>query len=223
MEDSHVIYPDQKNYEKAYQLAFQLAREKLAGIADIEEQCRKSGTRYQTAGSKKIAVIRYLNQPCQISLPDGEVSPIDAAETLSMRDKLIMLHYFIQAKGTPPAGKLITFRELPEGGVYQPTFAKRTVQPLLDNFGKDAGSLLLSSQPLGGYKADYGDTAITIHAFSRVPITIVIWQGDEEFPSQGNVLFDANITDYLPTEDITVLCEIITWRLVRYLKAGLIS
>ena len=220
MESKHFSLPEQRNYEKAYQLAYQLAREKLAGITDIEEQCRKSGTQYQVVASKKTVIIRYLNQPYQISLPDGEISSTDDTEPISMRDKLIMLHYCISAKGTSPVGKLITFRELPEGGVYQPTFAKRTIQPLLENFGKEPDTLLLFSQRLGGYKADYGDTAITINALSRVPITIVVWQGDDEFPSQGNVLFDANITDYLPTEDITVLCEIITWRLIRYLRAA---
>jgi hypothetical protein len=33
-----------------------------------------------------------------------------------------------------------------------------------------------------------------------------------------NLLFDANIMDYLETEDVTVVCEIITWRLVGYSK-----
>jgi len=220
MEDKHFSLPDQKNYEQAYQLAYQLAREKLAGIGDIQEQCRKSGTQYQIIASKKTVIIKYLNQPYQISIPDGEISAIDDTRSIPMRDKLIMLHYFISAKGTPPAGKLITFRELPEGIVYQPTFAKRTIQPLLNNFGKEPDSLLLFSQMLGGYIADYGDAAITINAFSRVPITIVVWQGDDEFASQGNVLFDANISDYLPTEDITVLCEIIAWRLIGLLKAA---
>ena len=220
MESKHFSLPEQRNYEKAYQLAYQLAREKLAGITDIEEKCRRSGTQYQVSADKKIVVVRYLNQPYFLSIPDGEISSTEDAEPITMRDKLIILHYFISAKGTPPVGKLITFRELPEGTVYQPTFAKRTIQPLLENFGKEADTLLLFSQRLGGYKADYGDTAITINAFSRVPITIVVWQGDDEFPSRGNVLFDANITDYLPTEDVTVLCEIITWRLIRYLRAA---
>jgi hypothetical protein len=76
------------------------------------------------------------------------------------------------------------------------------------------------SQRLGGYKADYGDAAVTINAFSRVPITIVLWQGDEEFAPEGNIVFDANISDYLSTEDITVLCETITWRLIRHLREG---
>ena len=221
MEDRHISLPEQKNYERALAQAQQLALEKLAAIADIQEQCRKSGAQYQLAGSKKTAIIRYLNQPFTISIPEGEIAPADdTSEQLTPRDRLIILHYFLTAKGTPPSGKLVTFRELPEGGVYQPTFAKRTIQPLLANFGKEPHNLLLFSQLMGGYKADYGDTAITINAFARVQVTFVVWQGDEEFASQGNVLFDANITDYLPTEDITVLCEIITWKLVRSLKAS---
>lgn len=214
MEDAHIIYPDQRNYEKAFQLAYQLAREKLATI-DIEEQCQRSGSQCQRAADKKLITIRYLNQAYFLTLPEVEITPAEDAEPLTKRDGLIMLHYFLTAKGTPPTGKLITFREVPEGSVYQPTFARRTVQPLLQNFGKEPDNLLLFSQQMGGYKSDYGDIGVTINAFSRVPITFVIWRGDDDFPSQGNVLFDANISDYLPTEDITVLCEIITWQLIR--------
>ena len=68
---------------------------------------------------------------------------------------------------------------------------------------------------LGGRDSDAGDTAIVIDAFSRVPLTLVLWEGDDELPAQLNLLFDANITDYLETEDVTILCETLTWRLIR--------
>ena len=68
---------------------------------------------------------------------------------------------------------------------------------------------------LGGHKADHGDISVTISAFPRVPITLVLWRGDEEVPPNGNILFDANVSDYLPTEDVTVLCETIIWKLVK--------
>ena len=112
--------------------------------------------------------------------------------------------------------RLITFRELPEGNVYFPTFTKRTIKPIVDNFSQQSKLLITASEKLGGYKVDYGDAAVTIPAFPRVPVTIILWRGDEELSPQGNVTFDANISDYLPTEDITVLCETIVWRLVRY-------
>ena len=48
-----------------------------------------------------------------------------------------------------------------------------------------------------------------------VPVTFVLWKGDEELPPEGNILFDSTISEYLSVEDINVLCEIIAWRLVR--------
>ena len=35
---------------------------------------------------------------------------------------------------------------------------------------------------------------------------------------KGSIIFDSNVSDYLSTEDINVLCETIAWRLVRQLK-----
>ncbi len=199
-------------------LAYKLAREQLAKIDDIEQQCRKSGAQYQVIDSKKAIIVQYLNQSYLITLPDIEISLVGSAEEVPTRDKVLILHYFTSAKGTQATNKLITFRELPEGKVYSPTFSKRTIKPLLDYFNKDPNLLVEISKKLGGHKADYGDTAVTINAFSHVPITVVLWQGDADFAPQGNILFDATISDYLPTEDITVLCETITWRLIRHLR-----
>ncbi|HEX76216.1 MAG TPA: DUF3786 domain-containing protein, partial [Dehalococcoidia bacterium] len=68
---------------------------------------------------------------------------------------------------------------------------------------------------LGGRESDYGDVSVTINAFDHVPITLVLWRGDEELAPNGNILFDASISDYLPTEDVTVLTETLVWKLVR--------
>jgi len=220
MENKRFTLPGQKNYELANQLAYKIACEQLAKLADVQQQCRKSGAQYQVAGSKKVITLSYLAQSYLITLPDMEIAQADTTDTVPIRDKVLILHYFISAKGTPPANKSITFRELPEGVVYFPTFSQRTVKPLLDHFGQEPQRLIGAAEKLGGHEADYGDTAVTINAFSRVPITIILWQGDDEFAPQGNVVFDATISDYLPTEDITVLCETITWRLVRLLKSA---
>jgi len=218
MENKRLTLPGQKHYKYAYELAYKLACEQLARIDDIEQQCRKSGAQYQVIDSKKAIVIQYLNQSYLITLPDIEISLMDSAEEVPIRDRVLILHYFTSAKGTPAANRLISFRELPEGGGYSPTFSKRTVKPLVEHFSKEPHLLVDAGEKLGAHKADYGDIAVTINAFSRVPITIILWRGDDEFTPQGSVLFDATISDYLPTEDITVLCETITWRLIRDLR-----
>ncbi len=218
MESKRLTPPEQKNYGYAYKMAYQLARERLAQIDDIAEQCRRSGAECRIIDSRKIVIIQYLGQSYQITLPDADVSLVDSTEEVPIREKVLILHYFISARGMPPANRLITFRELPEGTVYSPTFDKRTVRPLLSHFGKEPCLLLDATENLGGHEADYGDTAVTINAFCHVPVTIILWRGDDEFIPQGNIVFDASISDYLSTEDITILCETITWRLIKSLR-----
>ena len=210
--------PSKKNHEYGYELAYKLACEQLAKIDDIEQQCLKSDAQYQIIDSQKVIIIEYLNRSYQITLPDIEISLKDSEEEVPLRDKILMLHYFTQAKGTPTSNKVIAYKELPEGASYFPTFSKRAIKPLVDHFGNEPHRLVDVAGILGGYKADYGDAAVTINAFSRVPITLVLWRGDEEFAPQANIIFDSTISDYLTTEDINVLCETIAWRLVKTYK-----
>ena len=220
MENNRSTLPLQKRYEYAYRLAYKIACEQLAKINDIEQQCRKSSAQYRVIDSQTEIIIRYLNQSYLIRLPNIEISLVDSVTEIPIRDKLLILHYFTSAKGTPSANKLITFRELPEGKIYFPTFYKRTSKPLLDYFGKEPHLLIAAAERLDGHKVDYGDVAVTINAFSQVPITIILWRGDDEFAPQGSIAFDATISDYLPTEDIAVLCETVAWRLINYLRGA---
>jgi len=199
------------------EVAYGLACEQLAKV-DIEQQCHRSSASYQVKDSQQAITIKYLNQSYLITVPDIEISLVDSAESVPLRDKILILHYLTLAKGTVTTNKLIAFRELPGGNIYYPTFFKRTMKPLSDHFGKEPALLVNAGKRLGGHQADCGDTSVTINAFSRVPITLVLWHGDEEFTPQLNLLFDSTISDYLDTEDVTVLCETITWRLVSYLK-----
>ncbi|MFC2047006.1 DUF3786 domain-containing protein [Chloroflexota bacterium] len=220
MKNQHLPLPDSKDYEYGYKLAYQLICEQLAKIDDIEQQCHQSGASLQVIDSNNIVVIKYLDRSYLIAFPHINISLMDSDEKLSLRDKVLILHYFTLAKGTPATNKLITYKELPEGFSYFPTFSNRTIKHLLAYFGNEPHRLLDAAEPLGGRKADYGDVAVTIHAFNRVPITLVLWRGDAELAPEGSIIFDANISDYLPTEDITVLCEIITWKLVNYLRGA---
>lgn len=222
MKISPLPLPKQQNYEYGYQLAYKLAGEQL-GRVDIEKQCQKSGAQYVIVDSQKLVIVEYLGQSYQITLPDVEISLLAGGAEVPMKDKILILHYLILTKGTPLANKPIAFRELPEGANYFPTFAKRSIEPLAEYFGREPHRLIEAAEGLNGNKAEYGDVSVTINGFSRVPITLVLWRGDEEFPPGSNILFDASISDYLSTYDITMLCETITWKLVKSLREGRIK
>jgi len=204
-------------WERGFDLSYRLACEQLAKIGDIEEQCRRSGAR--CLGPHEI-VIDYLNQPYHIMIPEGKIVLEDSGTETPLRDKIMILHYFTGAKGTPATGKSIAYKQLQGGVSYFPAFSQRAIGPLVKNFGRGPELLRKAAAKLGGCEADYGDLSVTINAFDQVPITLVLWKGDEEVAPNGNILFDANISDYLSTEDVTVLSETIVWKLVKNIPSA---
>lgn len=220
MKNSSLSVPEYKNYEYGYNLAYELAAKQLAAIGDLKQQCLRSGASYKRAGSREIITVDFLSQPYKVTLPDVKVSLANAEAEVPISDKILILHYLTLASGVPLSGKPISFQELPEGATYQRTFSKRSIAPLVKHFGDKPQKLVEIAGRLGGQKADYGDAAVTVNGFKLVPVTLVLWGGDEEFPPSGNILFDDTIPHYLSTYDITVLCDAIVWRLVRFLREG---
>ena len=131
----------------------------------------------------------------------------DAKAQVSERNKTIILHYLILSKGTPASGKLIDFREAPGGRVYYEVFEKRVYKPFLGVFGRNAALFVEAATSLGGEEIHFGDSAFKFMVLPRVPTNLVFYRGDEEFPPACKVLFDSNISDHLPTEDIAIVCE----------------
>jgi len=104
---------------------------------------------------------------------------------------------------------------LPGCASYYPVFNQLAIKPILDRFAREPELLVDAAASLGGIRASYGDASVTVNAFSRVPVTIVMRRGDEEFPPSCTVLFDANVSDYLPTEDIRDVCAVMARKLVQ--------
>jgi hypothetical protein len=204
-----------KNDRTVYNLsdALTTAQKQLAAV-DIAQQCQKSGA----LCSPEIVTLNYLNEIYRINIPSAEVAFVNSNQPVPLRDKILILHYFTQAKGTPPTGKQIPYRDMPGGLVYYPTFIKRTIEPISEFFGKEPAKLVGVGKMLGARPGTVGDASLIIDAFARVPINIILWAGDEELKAEVNLLFDANILDYLTSEDITIVSETLTWMLINYAK-----
>ena len=199
-------------WERGFDISYKLAHERLAKINNLKDQCRKSGARYLEPNE---IVINYLNQPYHITFPDIEILLEGTDTKVSLRDKILILHYFTEAKGALVTGKLIAYKQLPGGISYFPAFYKRAINPFVNHFGQNLELLIKAAAKFGGRESDHGDVSVTVNAFDHVPITLVLWRGDEELAPNGNILFDASISDYLSTEDVTVLTETLIWKLVR--------
>lgn len=198
-------------WQYGYEQALALASKQLGEMADVAGLCRRSGARC----SPGEIFLDYLGRSYRITYPQVSISPVASQETVPIKDRILILHYLLSAKGTPLAKRTVTFREIPDGNNYFAVFRKRAIKPVLDFFGDKPQALVANAEKMGGRKADYGDGAATFDAFPMVPVTFVLWRGDEEFGAEGSILFDASVSDYLSSYAITELCEGIAWKLVR--------
>ena len=53
---------------------------------------------------------------------------------------------------------------------------------------------------LNGTRLERGDSSWQIHAMPLLPMQLIFWDADEEFPAQVQVLVDRNITDFMHFE-----------------------
>jgi len=157
MESRDFALPDYRNYEYGHKSAYEIVCKQVASISNIEQQCLRSGAECHVIDSQRVVFLRYLNQSYQITLPNINITLVDSNEEVPIRYKILILHYFVHAKGTPLTNKLIAYKELPNGVIYFPTFSKRAIKPLVDYFGKDPEKLLRFAEKLGGKRASYGD------------------------------------------------------------------
>jgi hypothetical protein len=93
----------------------------------------------------------------------------------------------------------------------------RAIQPVAKAFGKKPADLLKAGKTLGGTPLKYGDCSIRIPAIEGIPIVYILW-GETEFPASVTVLFDQSANSYLPTEDLAVLAELTSSRLIKAKK-----
>ena len=182
------------------------ARQAFAG-RDPGEMARNSGAAYDAG----IFSVPFLGTTYKLTYPQGELA--EGSPQLDLGSRILVLHYLVKATGLVPGGRLVSFQELPGGFLYAGPFAGRAVQPLTRAFGDSGAALLAAGAALGGRAVSMGDAGVELPALPLVPLTMVIWQGDEEFPASGNILFDASAPVHLSTEDCVVLAETAVRRL----------
>ena len=125
--------------------------------------------------------------------------PIDFNVRMSIFN---LFHY--SKKDAATCGRFIPFREVKGASPFAPAFVKSIAEDLAKPFNGKADLLKNACITLGGEAVAYGDVGYIIHAFDFMPVMLVFWDGDEDFTAQANLLFDADITDYVHEE--TVCC-----------------
>jgi hypothetical protein len=116
--------------------------------------------------------------------------------------RLALLWYMTSAKDIPATGRLIRPVDV-KGG--QRFFTGTHVLPLdrvQERYGRDKAGFLVQGMKFGAQIVSLGDAAIRLYPLPRVPVTVILWLEDEEFPARATLFFDSTVDFQLLLSDI---------------------
>lgn len=195
-----------------YTHAKKLAVERLMSES-IDDISRRSG--FEIKGDNTICV-PFLDKLYHIVFPEMNfinASPDDTAD-IPIQEQVLILHYMLGRETSESLSRWVSYREIPGASFYYSAFIKRAVDPLKKVFGQNISGFKKAAGILNGKIVEPGDAAFEFQVFPRVPLRLIIWEGDAEFPAEANILFDAAIEKILSPEDIAWMAGMVVYRLM---------
>jgi len=113
---------------------------------------------------------------------------------------LSALCYLINSKDIPLSEKLIKPEGLKGGEIF---FRGSHVLPLdkiAEKYGNDKAGFIEKGKNLSGKIVNHGDASVELLPLPRIPVTLILWLSDDEFPARAGLLFDSSCEQHLPID-----------------------
>ena len=174
--------------------------ERLAGF-HREETANRAKCKYLAAAdSFAISLLNteYVVDPVRRTIRVAAESREDREAGYSQQ--LCLLAYLVNARDSPPADRLVSVERLDTGGFFFRGSHRLPVEKLANAFGPDPQLLHKVGRRLDAVPRAFGDASIELSVLPRIPVTLVIWAANDEFPARASMLFDQNATVQLPLD-----------------------
>ena len=149
---------------------------------------------------------------------DPQARRISGPPNPSFEDALVLLVYLASQGPGGISGQRRPPVQLPGGALF---FAK-THTPATDELPRiidlDAAGFARAGEAMGGRGTGQGDASWLIMALPNLPIEGVFFQGDDEFPSQVNLLIDDAVINYMDLGTLWALINLLSHRIKDILK-----
>ena len=133
---------------------------------------------------------------------------------------LFVMYYLLLPKEIKPGGEWISEKDLPGGTTFFRGPHLIPTEMISSRFGDDIEAFSNCCVMLGGTPLKLADAAFRFDITPDIPVAVLYWQGDDDFPAEAKILYDRSIMNELPLDILFALAVAICNRIA---KAGLIS
>jgi len=175
---------------------------------DPVEAAQRCGVKYDEAA--QVFTMRLLYVDYEITWPQFSIRSSDekGIALKSLPAQMLLIRYLLEGKASRGSGNFVTYREMPWGDVYLKPFTGRCITRAAFTFGTRIEAFKAAIAKTPAIPLENGDAACQLEIMPGYDVRIIVWEGDDEFPPNTQILFSDNFPEAFSAEDRTVVGDI---------------
>lgn len=161
--------------------------------------------------------VTLLGRTYAISHPQYAIRALDEGKLPPLPAQTFLLRYLLESRDVSWGGQWKTFREMPWGEMYIKPYTGRVLTRAAFTFGTRIAAFRKAAEAMGALPLPNGDAGYQFDLIGGYRMRILVWEGDDEFPPNAQVLYSDNFADGFAAEDRVVAGDI----LISTIKSGM--
>ena len=154
--------------------------------------------------------VTLLGKEYLVRHPEGVVVGVDAhIDPPALPTQTFLLRYLLEGKRVPFTGTWKTFREMPWGELYIKPYTGRVLTRAAFTFGTRVATFKAAAEKMGAEAVNHGDAGYRFDLIGGYQMQILVWEGDDEFPPNAQILYSDNFAEGFAAEDRVVAGDIL--------------
>jgi len=134
---------------------------------------------------------------------------------------LFAIHYLLGAKVLDIANEWISEKDVAGGVTFFRGPHRIPTQLIADRFNNNIDAFKARCDRLNGQPIQMADAAYVFEIVPRIPVAVLYWRGDDDFPAEAKILYDRTISVHLGADMIYALAVGICRQLGRWHDDGI--
>ena len=153
--------------------------------------------------------VNLLGREYAIAHPDYAIRALDGGALPPLPTQTFLLRYLLEAKEVAWSGQWKTFREMPWGELYIKPYTGRVLTRAAFTFGTRVAKFKAACEKMGAEPVKHGDAGFRFDLIGGYQMQILVWEGDDEFPPNAQILYSDNFAEGFAAEDRVVAGDIL--------------
>ena len=153
--------------------------------------------------------VNLLGREYAISHPVYAIRATDGGKVPPLPTQTFLLRYLLESKDVSWNGEWKTFREMPWGEMYIKPYTGRVLTRAAYTFSFKLDAFRKAAETMGATAVKHGDAGYLFELVGGYRMQILVWQGDDEFPPNAQILYSDNFAEGFAAEDRVVAGDIL--------------